>query len=334
MRLLFLVLFLVLFLGVSAAVSAQTLTTAITYQGELEFQGQPAQGAYDFEFLLFDAETSGNLVTTLVVEDVPVQAGLFSVELDFGPGVFIGEDRWLELGVRAGASTGSFTGLLPRQTLTPAPFALHAEGVAAAAIGTIEIEDGSITADDLSPGAVGAVAIDATEVQTRITGSCPAGQAMVSVDQNGQIVCAPSADPTDFNGADPVGSVQTLGSESQTGGVFWFVLDAFDVTSGSQAGEVMAIGNALAGCVGCAQGEIIFCEITIIESNGNPPGQGESAGMVTAGLVSNIGTVLEFQQAANTTATYLLLGRNSTTSDPGKGCSFSNRTAAGIFQPK
>lgn len=47
-------------------------------------------------------------------------------ELDFGVGVFIGEDRWLELRIREGSSAGGFTGLLPglhpsRCTQNPSP---------------------------------------------------------------------------------------------------------------------------------------------------------------------------------------------------------------------
>jgi hypothetical protein len=50
------------------------------------------------------------------------------VSLDFGPGGFAGERRWLEINVRPGASEGLFTPLTPRQELTATPNALFAPG--------------------------------------------------------------------------------------------------------------------------------------------------------------------------------------------------------------
>ncbi len=56
---------------------------------------------------------------------VPVIAGLFTTPFDFGPGVFNGASRWLELGVRP-AGGEAFTTLSPRQPLAAAPYALYA----------------------------------------------------------------------------------------------------------------------------------------------------------------------------------------------------------------
>ncbi|MEN1727368.1 MAG: hypothetical protein AAGJ52_02920 [Pseudomonadota bacterium] len=183
------VLILTLSLCISVSLSAQTLSTSITYQGELEFEGAPAQGVFDFELLVFDAESAGALEATLVVEDVLVQAGLFAVELDFGTGVFIGDDRWLELSVREGASTGGFTGLLPRQALRAAPFALHAQAVAEDSVTGDQIADGTLGAADLGVDSVGASEIIDSEVQARVSGICPAGQVMTSVGIDGEVAC-------------------------------------------------------------------------------------------------------------------------------------------------
>ena len=103
------------------------LGSAITYQGRLNDGGAPADGSYDFQFILYNAESGGSQVGGLVVkEDVLVSDGYFTVQLDFGAGVFGSEACWLEVGVRPGASTGGFTTLSPRQSLTPAPTALYA----------------------------------------------------------------------------------------------------------------------------------------------------------------------------------------------------------------
>jgi hypothetical protein len=109
----------------AASVVAQPLGTAFTYQGRLVENGTPATGAYDLELKLFDAPAGGGQVfTTLLYEDVAVGNGLFTVALDFGPTTFTGSARWLEIGVRPGASTGPFTLLPARQELTPAPNAI------------------------------------------------------------------------------------------------------------------------------------------------------------------------------------------------------------------
>ena len=54
-----------------------------------------------------------------------VSNGLFTVPLNFGPGVFTGTNYWVELGVRTNGGAG-FATLVPRQQLTPAPYALYA----------------------------------------------------------------------------------------------------------------------------------------------------------------------------------------------------------------
>jgi hypothetical protein len=103
-----------------------SVPTTITYQGFLDDAGNPASGTYDLQFALFDAATSGTQIgTTWVVEDVAINNGVFTANLDFG-NIFDGTSLWLEIGVRPGSSTGSFTILSPRQSLTPTPYALFA----------------------------------------------------------------------------------------------------------------------------------------------------------------------------------------------------------------
>ncbi len=110
-------------LTVAASAGAQPVGTAFTYQGRLTDAGNPADGAYDLQLALFDAASGGAQVgATLTRADVVVASGLFTVSLDFGA-VFVGSKRWLELRVRPGASTGTYTTLDGRQELTPSPSA-------------------------------------------------------------------------------------------------------------------------------------------------------------------------------------------------------------------
>jgi hypothetical protein len=111
---------------VAAPAAAQGIGTAFTYQGRLTDAGSPPTGVYDFQFTAHDAATGGSQVGPLVTRgDVSVTGGIFTVSLDFGA-VFTGNARWLEIGVRPGASTGAYTALSPRQELTPAPHAVFA----------------------------------------------------------------------------------------------------------------------------------------------------------------------------------------------------------------
>ncbi|MBN1137012.1 MAG: hypothetical protein JXM73_10520 [Anaerolineae bacterium] len=107
--------------------AASPMGSGFTYQGFLKDNGAAANGAYDFEFRLFDAATDGVQIGGIVaLEDVPVIDGLFVVRLDFGASAFNGEARWLAIGVRPGDETGAYTALTPRQALTPAPYAVYA----------------------------------------------------------------------------------------------------------------------------------------------------------------------------------------------------------------
>jgi hypothetical protein len=104
------------------------LGTSFSYQGRLVDAGSPANGAYDFQFLLEDSETGGAQIgSTAVKADVVVTNGLFTTDLDFGAAAFNGDARWIEIQVRAGSSSGAYTVLSPRQSVSPAPYALYAK---------------------------------------------------------------------------------------------------------------------------------------------------------------------------------------------------------------
>jgi endosialidase-like protein len=121
--------FVVGFLLMAGAVGqAAPVGTAFTYQGRLTDAGSSPTAMYDFKFSLYDALTGGSQVgSTIYQDDVPVNEGYFTVDLDFGSGIFSGEARWLEIDVKP-TSSGTYTPLSPRQELTPTPYALYAAG--------------------------------------------------------------------------------------------------------------------------------------------------------------------------------------------------------------
>jgi hypothetical protein len=108
--------------------TAAPVATEFTYQGRLQDGAQPAMGLYDFEFRLHSqlGSPGGSVTAPVVLEDVPVENGVFSVVLDFGAAEFIGDARWLSIAVRDGDSAGAYETLSPRQKLTATPYALYA----------------------------------------------------------------------------------------------------------------------------------------------------------------------------------------------------------------
>ncbi len=118
----------VLFLAMGAPVLAQPAGTAFTYQGRLSDNGTAVTGPYDLQFMLYTAAVGGTAVGAIItVNDVAVTNGLFTVVLDFGAFAFTGSARFLEIGVRPGASTGAFTLLTARQEIKPAPHTFFAQ---------------------------------------------------------------------------------------------------------------------------------------------------------------------------------------------------------------
>ena len=121
--------------------------TAIGYQGRLNDGGLPATGLYDFTFGVFDVEADGAALAGAVVLDaVPVTNGLFNVSLDFGPDIFVGPARWLEITVRTNG-VGAPSILSPRTPLLPTPYAIFAGKAGGVASGTV-------TADQLNTGGI------------------------------------------------------------------------------------------------------------------------------------------------------------------------------------
>ena len=147
--------------------TAQPVGTAFTYQGRLTDSGSPANGAYDLQLALFDAASGGAQVgSTVTRDDVVVTDGLFTVALDFGA-VFGGNKRWLELAVRPGASTGSYTALGGRQELTASPNAVWSAtspwtGIAGKPAGF---------ADDTDNDALGALTCPDGQIAKRVGGT-------------------------------------------------------------------------------------------------------------------------------------------------------------------
>lgn len=180
------------------------LGDTFTYQGQLRESGQPATGLYDFQICLYDSPTDPVQLACLVpsAEDIPVEDGLFALDLNFGPGRFVGQARYLELRVRPGDSSDGFTQLLPRQQLRATPEAMYAqttpwmglsdvpagfsdgvdnEGVSQISAG-FGLSGGTITT-------IGSLSVNPATVQSRVGSSCSVGSAIRAIGQDGTVTC-------------------------------------------------------------------------------------------------------------------------------------------------
>jgi hypothetical protein len=98
-------------------------STIFTYQGNLKKSGQAVNANCSFQFSLWDALSGGTQkATTQIVNNTQVQAGSFTVQLDFG-NQFTGDARWLKTEVQC-AGDGGYTTLAPRQPLNAVPYAI------------------------------------------------------------------------------------------------------------------------------------------------------------------------------------------------------------------
>jgi hypothetical protein len=176
--------------------------SAFTYQGQLKVGGIPADGDYDFRFQLYDAPNGGSPVggNDLVLSGVPVGNGLFTVELDFGPGIFTQDARWMEVGVRH-SGQNPFTTLSPRQPVNAAPYALYALDVASGAGGYWAADGDDI--HSTNPGRVGVgTSAPATRLEVR-AGAAGDGLRVTAID--------PAGPTLDLKGFAPVGMGGLLG---------------------------------------------------------------------------------------------------------------------------
>ena len=109
---------------------AVPMGTAFTYQGRLIDANSAADGPYDLQFRLYDGPSDGNqLGSTIDIDELDIIDGYFTVALDFGAGIFDGNDRYIEIGIRAGglSDVTVYRMLSPRQQITATPYALYAK---------------------------------------------------------------------------------------------------------------------------------------------------------------------------------------------------------------
>ena len=160
----------------SGVTLAGIVASKISYQGRLtDTGGNPLNGSYNLLFQLWNDATAGSQVgSDIVKNNVSVNNGLFTVDLDVPQSAFNGQALWLRIQVG-----GQW--LSPRQELLPVPYAL---GLRPGAWINGNVTGAVITATNQAMGAKGVAGIADNYSGIGVYGSGGFG---IGVQGNGEI---------------------------------------------------------------------------------------------------------------------------------------------------
>jgi hypothetical protein len=271
--------------GLAGVHQAAAQGTAFSYQGQLQSDGSPANGLYDFQFALSNAPSGGSQVgSTATNLAVGVTNGVFTTTLDFGA-VFTGNPTWLAISVRSNG-LDNYVGLAPLQQLTPVPYAIFANSASNLS--------GTIPATQLS-GALGNSQLANNSI-TVIAGTGLAGGGAVdlggatTLSNAGVLSVTGNADIT----VSTVGGAVTLGDTATSSNTASTIV-ARDASGNFSAGIITAnlAGNAttattatnLTGNVSDAQ---LSDNVPLLNGTNAFTGTNTFAGVVMATNVSNV----------------------------------------------
>lgn len=184
-------------IGIGAAqepVPQTALGTAFTYQGQLAKDGRTVTATCEMTFRLYAEEIGGSSLAAPITRVVTVSDGLLTASLDFGPGVFAGEERWLEIDVLCPGDVAATT--LPRVNLTAAPQALYAGSAPWSGLSGVPsgLADGVDNDTTYLAGAGlhlegNVFSVEPRNFQRRVTGICTSGRAIREIYEDGTVAC-------------------------------------------------------------------------------------------------------------------------------------------------
>jgi hypothetical protein len=173
--------------------AAQVVPSGMAFTGRLAQSGTGVNGTHAFVFDLYDAQTGGNSVwsesfSSLMVTDGVVDVGLGTMT-PLTANIFTGSPRYLQITVDG-------TAMSPRLLIVSVPYAFRSDiAETANHVGAIAASDvvSTVTAGTgvqvNKTGNNAAISVDPTAVQSRVTGTCAAGQAIGTIGQNGMVTC-------------------------------------------------------------------------------------------------------------------------------------------------
>ena len=238
--------------------SAFAQSSGFTYQGKLADGGNAANGQYDFQFQLFDALSGGTQQgTMLVVSNVTVTAGIFTVQLDFGvcPTCFNGSPRFLEIAVKP-TSGSTFTTLSPRQQVTSTPYAIRslnatsADGLSVACVNCVTSSQIASVSGSVISGAIPVASVPAGSANYIQNGTSQQAASNFNISGNGTAGGTLSANAvnatTQYNlGTNRVLSTSSGGTNLIVGvGAGGVATGSFNTFVGTSAGANTTISGA------------------------------------------------------------------------------------------
>ena len=120
-------------LGLSSWVQADPQTTFFTYQAQLQENGAPATGTYDFQFQLYDDPAAGAQVgPTVLASSYTPTGGFVNLDLDFGA-AFTGTQLYLQVTI----NDVTITPRTPVRLEPVSEFALSAASASSVTAGSI-----------------------------------------------------------------------------------------------------------------------------------------------------------------------------------------------------
>lgn len=133
---------------VFAMINNAYATTKFNYQGEIIYNGAPANDEFIINFRLYNVISGGNFLTTNSITTT-ITDGILNVELDFGDSYFTSQDLWLEIKIsRLGDTTSTI--LTPRVPFNTSPYSIQASYVTDNSIDSASIINNSITGNDIA----------------------------------------------------------------------------------------------------------------------------------------------------------------------------------------
>ncbi len=137
--------------------------TKFNYQGEVIYNGSPANGIFDVRFKLFNMLTGGTELIS-VDQTITIVDGLLNTELDFGDAAYEGQSVWLEILIEQPNIPGYFI-LSPRVPINNAPYAIQSLFVANNSIDSAAILNGSIGTNDIGDNQVTGTKIASNSIE-------------------------------------------------------------------------------------------------------------------------------------------------------------------------